>query len=469
MIHTITLIEPKNDHLHIFSRFELPRLGGILLATIMRDRGYDAQALFMSRREITARTIDTDLVGISTITATAVAAYAIADDFRTKGVPVVFGGPHVTFLPEEALQHADYCVTGEGETCFPLLVAALNGEGSLDDVPGLVWRENGIIRRNASAAPIEDLDTLPFPDFSLLTMGRGVRLGGVGAGRATLPVQTSRGCPFDCTFCSVTGMFGRHYRHRSTASIIAELSRYSPKEYTIFFYDDNFTASPRKAKELLREMIRLRLGFRWSTQVRSDVARDPELLDLMAKAGCATLFIGFESVDPKALKEMKKSQTAEEIRHAIREIRARRIHVHGMFVFGFDSDTPATTRATVDFALAEKIDSAQFLILTPLPGSSFYTEMSEQGRLLDTAWDTYDAHHVKFAPRGFTPYELQKSQIEAHRRFYAPLPVIARLLRGRVAGFVIGVYASKLNRQWQRMEKGYLELLRALRPLPLPL
>ncbi len=368
MIRTITLIEPKNDHLHIFSRFELPRLGGILLATIMRDRGYNARALYMSRREIAAYTIDTDLVGISTITATAVAAYAIADDFRGKGVPVVFGGPHVSFLPEEALQHADYCVTGEGETCFPLLVAALNGEGSLDDVPGLVWRENGTIRRNASAAPIEDLDTLPFPDFSLLTMGRGVTMGGAGNGRATLPVQTSRGCPFDCTFCSVTGMFGRHYRHRSTASIIAELSRYNPKEYVIFFYDDNFTASPRKAKELLREMIRLRLGFTWSTQVRSDVARDPELLDLMAEAGCATLFIGFESVDPKALKEMKKNQTVEEIRHAIREIRSRKIHVHGMFVFGFDSDTAETTRATVDFALAEKIDSAQFLILTPLPG-----------------------------------------------------------------------------------------------------
>src|SRR5208337_4910156 len=109
-----------------------------------------------------------------------------------------------------------------------------------------------------------------------------------------------------------------------------------------------------------------------------------------------TLFIGLESVDPAALKEMQKRQSVEEIRFAIREIRKRRIHVHGMFVFGFDSDTPATTRATVDFALAEKIDSAQFLILTPLPGSSFYTAMSSQGRLIDTSWDTYDTMHVKF-------------------------------------------------------------------------
>ena len=109
-----------------------------------------------------------------------------------------------------------------------------------------------------------------------------------------------------------------------------------------------------------------------------------------------------------------------------------------MFVFGFDSDTPATTRATVSFALAEKIDSAQFLILTPLPGSGFYKKMIAEGRLIDNAWDTYDAHHVKFLPRGFTPWELQVAQIGAHARFYSPWHVLARLFRGSTAGFVIG-------------------------------
>jgi radical SAM superfamily enzyme YgiQ (UPF0313 family) len=187
------------------------------------------------------------------------------------------------------------------------------------------------------------------------------------------------------------------------------------------------------------------------------------MLDLMMEAGCSTLFIGLESVDPAALKEMQKRQSVEEIRYAIREIRRRRIHVHGMFVFGFDSDTPDTTRATVDFALAEKVDSAQFLILTPLPGSSFYTTMAAQGRLIDTKWDTYDTMHVKFLPKGFTPYELQRAQITAHRRYYAPRHVIARLLRGRKAGFLIGVYASALNRRWQRQERGYMRLLRRLR------
>jgi radical SAM superfamily enzyme YgiQ (UPF0313 family) len=459
MIKRITMIEPQNDHLHIFSRFELPRLGGILLATIMRDRGYQAEALFLHAKEILDRDIQADLVGISAITATAPASYAIADALRAKGIPVVIGGPHASFLPEEALQHADYCITGEGETSFPMLVDALNRDAALADVPGLVWRENGTVRRNPAAAPVEDLDTLPFPDFSLLDMG-GRKIGG-GIGKATIPVQTSRGCPYDCTFCSVTGMFGHRYRHRSAGSVVAELAHHNPRTAQIFFYDDNFTANPRRAKELLREMIRLRLGFAWSTQVRSDIAKDPELLDLMAKAGCSSLYIGFESVDPAALQEMNKRQTVEEIRFSIREIRKRGIHIHGMFVFGFDSDTPATTRATVDFALREKIDSVQFLILTPLPGSGFYTQMLAEGRLLDTAWDTYDAHHVKFLPRGFTPYELQRAQIKAHARFYSPAHVLARLFRGRVAGFVIGLYAGRLNIRWQKMERTYLALLRA--------
>ena len=468
MIRKITMIEPKNDHLHIYSQYELPRLGGVLLATLMRDHGYQAEALFMESREVRARQTQTDLVGISTITPTSRSAYDLGDLFRAQGTPVVFGGPHASFLPEEALEHGDYVIAGEGETGFPMLVDALNGKGSLADVPGLVWKENGTILRNPPAPPIDDLDSLPFPDFSLLDMGSRTKMGIQGPGRSTVPMQTSRGCPFDCTFCSVTGMFGKRYRHRSTENIIAELSQYDRKEKIIFFYDDNFAANPRKTKELLREMIRRKLGFEWSTQVRSDIAKDPEMLDLMVQAGCTSLYIGFESVDPQALREMKKSQSVDDIRFAIREVRRRRIHVHGMFVFGFDSDTPASARATVDFAIAEKIDTTQFMILTPLPGSGFYKRMVAEDRLLDTQWETFDAHHVKFIPRGFTPWELQNAQIQAHSRFYSLLRVAARLLRGRIGGFVVGLYAHALNRSWQRQEHDYLAWIRRLRLRPLP-
>jgi len=468
MVKRITLIEPKNDHLHIYSQYQLPRLGTVLLATIMKGHGYQAEALYMETAEVRERRTEADLIGISTITPTARSSYELGDMFRAQGKTVVYGGPHASFLPEEALEHGEYVIVGEGEIGFPLLADAINGKGRLSDVPGLVWKENGSVRHNPPAPPVEDLDSLPFPDFSLLDMGAITKMGIQGPGRSTIPMQTSRGCPFDCTFCSVTGMFGKRYRHRSTDNIIAELSLYDPQQHIIFFYDDNFAANPRKTKELLREMIRRNLRFEWSTQVRSDIAKDPEMLDLMVQAGCTSLYIGFESVDPRALREMKKSQSVEDIRFAVRQIRKRRIHVHGMFVFGFDSDTPASARATVDFAIAEKIDTTQFMILTPLPGSGFYARMVAEGRLIDTEWDTFDAHHVKFIPRGFTPWQLQRAQIDAHTRFYALLRVAARLLRGRLGGFVVGVYAHALNRRWQRVERDYLSWLRRVRLAPAP-
>jgi radical SAM superfamily enzyme YgiQ (UPF0313 family) len=299
-------------------------------------------------------------------------------------------------------------------------------------------------------------------------MRRGKTLGGAQARRLTIPVQTSRGCPHDCTFCSVTGMFGQRYRHRSTAHVIAELSRYDPERHEIFFYDDNFAADPRSTKELLREMIRLRLGFRWSTQVRTDIARDSEMLDLFMDAGCTTLYIGLESVNAKALAEMWKKQTVEDMRHPIRQIRARGIHLHGMFVFGFDSDTPQAAASTVAFSLKERIDTAQYLVLTPLPGSPFFAQMESEGRLLDREWDTYDGHHVKFVPRGFTRWGLQWAQIKAHARFYSPVHVVGRLLRGRIGAFLVGLYAFALNRRWQRVERDYLQGLKRLSMIASP-
>jgi radical SAM superfamily enzyme YgiQ (UPF0313 family) len=299
------------------------------------------------------------------------------------------------------------------------------------------------------------LDGLPFPDFGLLDTG-GHRVGGP-IGRQIVPLQTSRGCPFDCTFCSVTCMFGRRYRYRSTENVIAELRRYDPRRHFPFFYDDNFASHPRRTKELLRRMIELGFRFNWMTQVRSDVARDGELLDLMAAAGCTYLFIGFESVVPEALAEMHKNQTLPEIERAIREIRRRGIHVHGMFVFGFDADTPETARATVDFAVAHKIDTVQFLALTPIPGTTLYDTLDRENRILDRDWGTFDGLHVKHRPRRFSPWQLQEALVVAHRRFYTLGRVLERLLSGRFRATYLSLFARLEIRRWLRRERLYLE------------
>ena len=457
----IAFIEPRNDRLNVFSRYNLPRLGSVLLATILKEKGYDCRVYFVSEKEIPKLRISCDLVAISTITSTAPQAYRIADYFHRQNLKVIMGGPHVTFLPEEALAHADYCVLGEGEETLPELVAALNLKGPVAQIPNLAYWENGKPIYTARKPFLAPLDSLPFPDFSLLNYGRGgVRHSLIF--KKIIPIQTSRGCPYDCTFCSVTGMFGKHYRFRSKESILAELARYNHREHKIFFYDDNFAANRRRTKELLEAMLARGLQFTWSTQVRAEIAKDPELLKLMYQAGCRVVFIGFESINPDTLKEMKKSQTAEDIRYAVRTIQQAGIHVHGMFVFGFDTDTPTSIRETVRFAIKERIDTAQFMILTPLPGSEFFKQMRNEGRIISSDWSRFDAQHVTFKPKRLSVLQLQLLQIEAHTRFYTPFNILRKLFRNRWVAFFVGLYAHKLNVKWKKMARKYLALLKRL-------
>lgn len=462
-IKSILFIEPKTNNLHIYAKFNLPRLGSILLATIMKDLGFDVRVCFMSEQEIMKKRPVADVVALSTITSTAPAAYRISRFYREKGIPTIIGGPHVSFCAEEAVEHVDYCITGEGETAFPKLINALINEESLESVPGLVWKQNAGIRKNPQCAPVHDLDRLPFPDLSLIEYGRSsYRRNPLK--RKIIPVQTSRGCPFDCTFCSVTGMFGKKYRYRSTDNVIRELQQYDPKKHHIFFYDDNFTANRKRTKELLQKMMDSNLNFGWSTQVRTDIAKDPELLPLMKKAGCQVLYIGFESCDENALAEMHKSQSIQDMVFAINEIQKHRIYLHGMFVFGFDSDTLRSIDNTINFALSQPIDSAQFLILTPLPGTVFYNSLLESGRIIDYNWAEYDAHHVKFQPKFLSKLELQNAQIQAHERFYSPFKLVKKLFKGRILSFLVGIYANGLNNKWKKSVQAYLWYLKGMIP-----
>ncbi|WP_371804497.1 radical SAM protein [Candidatus Lokiarchaeum ossiferum] len=464
LIKKIIFLEPKTENLHIYSKFELPRLGSVLLATIMKQEGYLVEAYFLKTNEIIERNLDADLIAISSITPTITYAFRLADYFREKGIPVVIGGPHVTALPNEALDHCDFVIRGEGEIPLPKLVSELNNNMHLEEVPSLSWINKGEITHNDLCRPIENLDSLPFPDFSLLDNG-GKAYNGITR-KMTIPIQASRGCPFNCKFCSVTSMFGKKFRFRSVESIISEMKRYNPKKDILFFYDDNFSANKTRTKQLLRAMIshQKEFGglFQWVTQVRIDIAKDSELMDLLKESGCMVLFIGIESVNPEALKEMKKAQSIQDIQFGIKEIRKRGIHIHGMFVFGFDSDNIATTQSTVDFAIKSKIGSAQFLILTPLPGTEFFKQMIEENRLLEQNWEKYDTHHVNFIPKQFSLWDLQQTQIMAHDQFYKFGNVFRRFIRGNLISLFIGLYAHKLNKKWVKGQQKYLDRIKKL-------
>ncbi len=456
----IVFIEPKPPNLHIFSKFKSPRLGIFILGNIMKKRGWDVDVFVEDIEPIDWDRIQSaDIVGISSITSTAPRAYKIADKVRDIGIPVIMGGAHPTFLTEEALEHSDFVIRGEGENPLIAFINAWEKKGDFSSVPSLSYRKNDIIVHNPAGNFIPDLDKIPFPDFSLFKGKNKLTADG-----ETISIQTSRGCPFYCSFCSVTLMFGRKYRHRSVENIIQELQQYKNEKHIIFFNDDNFAANPKQTKELLKAMIREKFKFKWSAQVRVDVGKDEEMVKLMRKSGCRTLFIGFESVNAKSLYEMKKSQKVEDIIRAIEILHKYDIHIHGMFMLGLDHDNWKTVKETVRFARRANLTSVQFLLLTPLPGTELYEKIKSDNRILFKDWSLYDAHHVVYRPTNFTLFELQKAQIYCHKKFYSWLERIRKLSIGDVKGFLINFYAHHLNRIWKKKNKVFLRVLALLKP-----
>ncbi len=457
---TVLFLEPRSPDSHIFSIYPLPRLGSIILGTILRESGFDVKVLIEEIEPIdSSQLLEADVVGITTTTSTAPRAYAYADLARSMGKPVVLGGPHVTYRPKEALEHADCVVLGEGEIVAPVLFQRLAAGEPVSDLKGVATAANISNGSPVPAERLKDLDMLPIPDLSLV---HGFDLKKRILRRTVVPVQASRGCPHDCSFCSVTGMFGRRFRFRSVDHVIEELDRYNRPGMSIFFYDDNLAANRPWFGELLERMATKNYSFNWSAQVRIEVAGDRELLRLIRRTKCTTLYIGVESLNPETLKAMNKHQTPGEIREAMVHFREHRLSIHGMFIFGMDTDTPESIRKTVSWAVRAGFGSVQFLILTPFPGTRTFQELSSQGRFLFDDWSLYDGHHVTFQPAGMSPAELQSLQLEAHNRFYSRFRTVKRIMTLRAESAGIFLYARNLQRRWRKANRIYRDLLKLM-------
>lgn len=422
-IKKVLFIEPRSPRPHIFSRVVIPRLGSVLLGTILQRQGLEVKVVIeeISTPDYRTQDFHPDLVCISSISSTAPRAYELADFYRQQGLPVVLGGAHPSFLPEEGLEHADYVVCGEGDEALPELVGFLQEGGDLAGINNLCYRQDEGVLRNPWRPFVEDLDVLPIPDYGLIHDWKAKK-------RRFVSIATSRGCPFNCRFCSVILLFGRKYRHNSVDRVMEEIRQNSIRTGHLFFCDDNFTANRERIKELCERMLSENLTVEWSAQVRVEAAKDPELLKLMARSGCYTVFVGLESINPATLKAYNKSQTVEGIKDCVINFHQHGIAVHGMFVFGSEEDHFQVIRDTVKFSRRMDLDSLQYLILTPVPGTPVYQELEEQNRIICRDWSHYDGHHAVFQPRQFTPYELQHETIRAMKKFYSWPSVFKRLI-----------------------------------------
>lgn len=347
----------------------------------------------------------TDLVAITVETFTARRAYEISAEFRRRGVPVVLGGFHPTLLPEEASQHADATVLGDAEEVWPEMLADACARRLQP-----VYRPKNPGEIQAGAIPRRDL-------FQ---------------GKGYLPItltQFGRGCPNGCEYCAVSSYFSRTHSHRSVEAVVRELEQQNRK--LVFFVDDNIVGNPAAAKALFRALIPLRI--RWVSQASIDMVNDPELMDLMCESGCLGHVIGFESIDPAAIRASRKTPnhgSASGYEREIRILRTYGLQTWAAFTLGYDTDTPEGLQRLLEFALRHKFTFAAFNILMPYPNTPFYARLAAEGRLLyDGKWwlhPEYRFNHAAFRPSLMTPDELTAITFDLRRRFNSKSSILRR-------------------------------------------
>jgi radical SAM superfamily enzyme YgiQ (UPF0313 family) len=377
---------------------------------------------------------EANLVGITAFTASANRAYEIAAAYRERGVPVVMGGIHASMCADEALRFVDAVVVGEAETAWSQVVADAEA-GHLQRVYRGEWA---------------GLAGLPRPRRDLFHPGY-----------MFASVQTSRGCPMDCEFCSVTAFNGRRYRRRPPEEVLDELETIPQK--MLFFVDDNIIGYGRESREqalaIFRGMVERKLDKWWFCQASLNLA-DPEneqVLQWAGRAGCKMVFLGLEAEEVDALAEVNKrlnlQRGVESYEEAFRRIHRAGIAVLGAFIFGMDSDTPEKLRHRTEYMVHSGIDVMQRTCLTPLPGTRLFDQLRDEGRLLYTDfprdWDRYDMGEVTHQPRGMTPEMLVQVMGESGRRTHA-WPVLVRkavrtLCRTRNPIAAMFVWQSNVN------------------------
>jgi radical SAM superfamily enzyme YgiQ (UPF0313 family) len=348
--------------------------------------------------------LDADLVGLTTITGSAPRAYELARHYRARGIPVVLGGPHVTLLPNEAIQHADAICVGYAEEAWPQLLRDFAA---------------GRMRSRYDQGPDFTLTNLPFARRELLD-GRSFLTQAV--------FEATRACAHDCEFCVVPTAWGRKQFQKPVGHVVADIRQVGARR--IIFIDLNLISDRAYAAELFEALVPL--NIRWFGLSTSLIGRDRALMELMARSGCSGLLIGLESICEASLGDARKRFNDPSLYHTlIGDLHALGISVQGCFVFGHDHDTPDVFERTVQLCIDAAIDLPRFAILTPFPGTPLYRRFEREDRILTRSWELYDGQHVVFQPRHMSPHVLQSGHERAWRRVYSYRSIARRLAVAR--------------------------------------
>ncbi|MFX1274436.1 MAG: B12-binding domain-containing radical SAM protein [Promethearchaeota archaeon] len=401
----ILFLEPRGAKANIFSNvMKYPLLGPLRMTTILRQHGYNAIMYHenLAKKDIPEKILKSvDILIFSLLTQTAKRGYFLADQYK-KYRPdgkVIIGGIHPSMNPNEGLPYCDYLCIGEGEEIILDLI-----EGKFKE-------------KIVKTKRIDDLTKLLIPDLSVVVNNKRIKIA---------PILTSLGCPFGCTFCCVTEMYGRKYRLFSIEQTIKAINQYLRKY--VFFLDDNFCVDKKRALMLFSKIKELDHKFIWLAQVRADIATDESFIKEMALAGCRRVFIGFESVNQNSLNEIEKKTTLEVYKNAIKVFHNNGIPIHAMFILGLDNDDNSVFEKTVKFCKDNAIESVQFLIITPLPGTSFFKNL-DKNRLINDDIDLYDGNHVIVEPKNMTASQLFEGILWAYDKFYSWSSILKQFLR----------------------------------------
>lgn len=443
----------------------------------------DGNARAMNEAELVAyvREQNVELVGIGAMTRMIAKAYRFADALRAAGVRVVMGGPHVTEVPDEALgrdggpRHADAIALGEADETWPQIVLDA-ARGELKEVyqPSRDAKGNDI-KPTLQPYPVIPWDKLELDQFNLVPKVIRPMLERMGGGWGTfhvVPIETGRGCPYGCEFCTVTGFFGDSIRFRTNESVVDELlrlkavARREGGQIAVFFIDDNLAINTKRLKSLLRDIIEAKAELPWVAQISANLLKDEELVDLIAASGGKWVFIGMESIDPANMADVNKNFSKPgEYKGVLERLAARNVYAITSFIFGMDNDTPGVAERTLREIHSWPPGLPVFGQLTPFPATPLYDRLEKAGRLARPKhWLDFAPFEMAHAPLKMSIKESRAEVDLAWSTSYSPernaealraishTPIGYRISHLVARLFFRGIYFPQMNkRAWLRL------------------